>query len=276
MTVTVQGAATHLVDQGSGAPILFLHGNPDSADLWHDQIAHLSSDYRCLAPDLPGFGRSEAPEGFDYSLESLASWVDDLLRAASVSEPVHLVVHDLGGPTGLAWASKHPDRILSLVPINTVFFSDYRWHFFAQIWRTPILGELSMLLMNRYAFRQEVRRGSRKLDRDHIDRTYELVTPRVRQSVLRFYRALTPKNLKGWEAGLLQLTSRVPTMVLWGDHDPYLPSRYAERFGTINVKHFSDCGHWLPVEGALEVSRALAAFFDGQNSRHTPAEAALD
>ncbi|MAL97107.1 alpha/beta fold hydrolase [Hydrocarboniclastica marina] len=276
MTVTVQGAATYLVDQGSGPPILFLHGNPDSADLWHNQIAHLSRDYRCLAPDLPGFARSDAPQGFDYSLDSLAAWVEDLLAAANVRGPVHLVVHDLGGPTGLAWATKHPDRVLSLVPINTVFFSDYRWHFFARVWRTPVLGELSMLLMNRFAFRQEIRRGSRKLDRDHIDRTYDQITPQMRRSVLRFYRALTPQKLQAWEEGFTRLLEKVPVMVLWGDHDPYLPSRFAERFGTENVRHFPDCGHWTPEEKALEVSRSLAEFLDGQASGVAASSAAQD
>ena len=261
MKLMVQGAPVYLVDEGSGPPILFLHGNPDTSDVWQEQIRHLSAKYRCLAPDLPGFGRSLAPAGFDYSLDSLAAYVDDLLKALKIDEPVHLVVHDLGGPTGLAWAVKHPDKVRSLVPINTVFFSDYRWHFWARIWRTPLLGELSMRLMNRWGFRQELKRGSRKLSREHMDRTYDRITPEMRRMVLRFYRALTPSKLTHWEEALPKLTAQVPVLALWGDQDPYLPKQFASRFGARKVIHFPDCGHWLPVEAAADVSGQLEAFF---------------
>ena len=61
-----------------------------------------------------------------------------------------------------------------LVAINTVFFGDYRWHFWAHVWRTPILGELSMLVMNRPMFAQELRRGSSGISDAHIDRTFAL------------------------------------------------------------------------------------------------------
>ena len=266
MKLMVQGAPVYLVDEGSGPPILFLHGNPDSSDVWREQIAQLSPQYRCLAPDLPGFARSTAPAGFDYSLDSLAMYVNDLLNALKIDEPVHLVVHDLGGPTGLAWAVKHPDKVRSLVVINTVFFSDYRWHFWARVWRTPLLGELSMRLMNRFSFRQELKRGSRKLSREHMDQAYDLFTPAMQKSVLRFYRALTPSRLKHWEDRLQPLVTRIPVLVLWGDQDPYLPKQFASRFGAKKVVHFPDCGHWLSVEAAADVSGQLEAFFAGQTA----------
>ncbi len=266
MKLMVQGAPVYLVDEGSGPPVLFLHGNPDTSDVWHEQIRHLSPQYRCLAPDLPGFGRSLAPAGFDYSLDSLSAYVDDLLAALKIDEPVHLVVHDLGGPMGLAWAVQHPDRVRSLVVINTVFFSDYRWHFWARIWRTPLLGELSMKIMNRWAFRLELKRGSRKLTQEQMDQTYDLFTPEMRRMVLRFYRALTPSKLKHWEEALPNLTSRVPVLALWGDQDPYLPKQFARRFGAKQVVHFPDCGHWLSVEAAADVSGQMEAFFADQTT----------
>ena len=72
MVLIVQDVEVYLIDKGAGQPILFLHGVPDTAELWSDVIAHLSSSYRCLAPDLPGFGRSIAPKSFDCSLENRA------------------------------------------------------------------------------------------------------------------------------------------------------------------------------------------------------------
>src|SRR5713226_8944810 len=98
MTLTVRDVQVYLVDKGSGTPTLFLHGNPDSSDMWSGVIVPLSRHYRCLAPDLPGFGRSIAPADFDCSLDNLAGFVDDLMRAIGITQPVNLVVHDFGGP----------------------------------------------------------------------------------------------------------------------------------------------------------------------------------
>ncbi len=117
-----------------------------------------------------------------------------------------------------------------LVAINTLFFADYRWHFWARIWRTPILGELSMLAMNRPMFAQELRRGSKRISEAHIDHTWALMTPRMKKEVLRLYRAADPANFKRWESEFLALTRTKPTLVIWGDKDPYISPRFAERF----------------------------------------------
>jgi pimeloyl-ACP methyl ester carboxylesterase len=71
-TLFSQNVKTYVKDEGAGSPILFLHGAPDSAEMWNGVIRRLSSHYRCLAPDLPGFGRSVASANFDYSLDSQA------------------------------------------------------------------------------------------------------------------------------------------------------------------------------------------------------------
>jgi pimeloyl-ACP methyl ester carboxylesterase len=260
LPLNVQNVNVHLVDRGTGQAILFLHGNPDSADMWDGVISRLSSRFRCLAPDLPGFGRSTGSVDFDCSLDNMAAFVDGLILAAGITEPVNLVVHDFGGPYGLAWAIKHPDKIRRIAVTNTLFFSDYRWHFWARVWRTPCLGELSVLLMNRWIFGWELRRGSPTLSQEHILRSYGHVTPTMQRMVLRLYRATDPENFRGWEEKLLGLTRRIPTLVLWGDRDPYIPIEFADRFGTENIKHFPDSGHWLPVEAPDEVSDQLSLF----------------
>ncbi len=261
MGLVVQNVNVYQVDKGSGQPILFLHGVPDTAEMWTDVIAHFSSGYRCLAPDLPGFGRSIAPRNFDCSLENRAHFINDLLEATGINMPLHLVVHDHGGPYGLAWAVKYPERVNRIVITNTLFHSDYRWHMWARTWRTPLVGELSMAIVNWPLFLWELRRGSRKLTREQIRRTYSFISPMMKRMVLRLYRATDPEVFTGWEDALLQLTARVPTLVLWGDHDPYIAKHFAERFGAQTVQHFPDCGHWLPNEATTEVSKRLREFF---------------
>ncbi|MDI6798034.1 MAG: alpha/beta hydrolase [Desulfatibacillaceae bacterium] len=257
MGITACGVNVFYKDTGVGPPALFLHGNPDTADLWDPLIGRVRHAARCLAPDLPGFGRSAAPPSFDCSLDSMAEFVDAFIVQAGVSQPLHLVVHDFGGPYGLAFAVKYPEKIKSLCVINTIFQADYRWHFWARVWRTPVLGELSMKLLNRRLFVAELKRGSCRLDKNTMRAMYEVITPATRQMILKLYRATDPENCKGWEEKLVSLAQERPSLVLWGANDPYLPKSLAGRFGAGKVVFVPGCGHWTPREAPELVSRHL-------------------
>jgi pimeloyl-ACP methyl ester carboxylesterase len=257
----VGAASISLREWGSGPPILLLHGNPDSSAMWNGVAKALAPRFRCIAPDLPGFGRSEVPARYDRSLQSMADFVEAFRNVAAIQGPLDLAAHDFGGPFALAWAIRYPDAVRRIVAINTIFFSDYEWHFWAKIWRTPAIGELSMALMNRLVFGQELRRGAgRTLDHDHVRRTWALVSPRMKKEVLTLYRATDPSSFRGWENELLEVTAKKPTLVIWGDRDPYIPSRYAERFGASEVVHMPDVGHWPPVEAPHETAQLIARF----------------
>lgn len=244
-----------------GPPVLLLHGIPDSADIWNGVIPHLRGHYRCVAPDLPGFGRSTAPKDFDYSLDGMADFVDRLLAAINLRTPVHLVVHDIGGPFGLSWALRQPHKVRSVTVMNTVFQSDYRWHRFARLCRTPLVGELVQKLTNRKGFTRELLRASRQLSREHINDAYRLLTPEVRHQMLRWYRASDPQNFQGWEDALQVLLHTKPSLVLWGEHDPYIPAKFAHRFGAADVELVGDSGHWLPAEKPDFVGQRLLRFY---------------
>ena len=260
MKLTNNSTRVYVVDIGHGPTALFLHGNPDSSDLWLDIIDRLKQDYRCLAPDLPGFGRSQVPDEFTCTFEGYAGFVEAVINKLEVHGPITLIVHDFGAPFGIAWALSNPERVRRLVFINTVVSSDYRWHFWARVWRTPLLGELSMLLMNRWLFTRELKRSSPTLTSKYIDDVYDRITPQMRNMVLQLYRATNPAEFVTWEQLFLDLTGRVPTMVLWGERDPYIPARFADRFGAQRVKRFPQYGHWLPVEAPEVVANELHDF----------------
>jgi haloalkane dehalogenase len=263
----VDGNAVHCEILGHGAPALFLHGNPDSSRTWSAIMDRLAPRFRCMAPDLPGFGRSDCdPDRWDFSLDGMARWVNDVVDALGVKDPLNLAVHDFGGIFGLAWAVKHPDRVRSLAITNTLFHADYRWHVWARIWRTPGLGEFSMWtfslpVIGRAVARLSMKAGSRKLPLAEINRTFDEWTPDTRAVALRLYRATNPENFIGWESRMVELARRVPSIVLWGDHDPYISKRLAGRFGAREVVHFADCGHWVPSEEPERVSRYLVRLF---------------
>jgi pimeloyl-ACP methyl ester carboxylesterase len=151
--------------------------------------------------------------------------------------------------------------VRSLVITNTVFSSDYRWHWLGRMWRLPIVGELVQALTTRRGFSQELRRGSRKLTREQIDQTYAAIGPATRRMILRWYRAMDPRHFAGWEDRLRQLAAAGPSLVLWAEHDPYIARRFAERFGAQAVEYFPGSGHWLPAEEPALVADRLQRFY---------------
>jgi pimeloyl-ACP methyl ester carboxylesterase len=263
MSYEVLGVDVRVAETGAGAPMLLLHGNPDAGEVWEPVVSRLATRRRFLMPDLPGYGGSRAPRDFDCALPNQARFVDELLDALGVSERVDLVVHDVGGSFGLSWAATHPERLRSLTILNTNFFPDYRWHFWARVWRTPLLGELTMGVANWPLFSNEMRRGSPRIPTEYVRRAYQRFTPETRRMVLRWYRAMDPEALIGWDQRLLAVTARLPTQVIWGDRDPYLPASTAERFGG-QVHRFPDCGHWTQLEAPERVAAQIDAFLKGQ------------
>jgi len=125
-------------------PALYVHGVPTSSDDWLPFLHRTGG----VAVDLPGFGRSGKPAGFDYSIDGYGHFLREFVDAAGL-ERFSLVVHDWGG-VGLALAQAVPERVERLVVFNTVVgLRDYRWHRIARVWRTPLAGELLMGFMLR-------------------------------------------------------------------------------------------------------------------------------
>ena len=261
MLVRARGADIFIKDQGTGAPVLLLHGNPDTADLWDDVVARLQQQYRCIVPDLPGFGRSTAPREMGCSFGDLGDFLDGLVQAVGAPLPLDLAAHDFGGAYGMAWAIQHPEKVRRIVVVNHPFFiADYRWHLWARLWRTPVLGEATLRTLNWPAFYRIVRYGSRRLTGEYIRRSYSFITPGWKQRVLCLYRAAGPAAFREWEPRMQRLTAQVPVLVLWGSHDPYIPPWVADRFGAERVVRFPDSGHWTPAEVPDRVAREIQDF----------------
>ena len=113
--VSVKGKQIAYVEEGSGDPIVLLHGNPTSSFLWRNVIPELVESGRVIVPDLIGQGDSEklpASEGPErYTLEVAYSYVDGLLESIGANENVTLVIHDWGTGVGFLWAMRHPAAV---------------------------------------------------------------------------------------------------------------------------------------------------------------------
>lgn len=251
-TLRVQDADVFVHREGQGRPLLMLHGNPDSHRLWLPMIERLRAHHDCIAPDLPGFGASAVPPRNDVTLEGFAQWVDDLVVALGIDEPLDLIVHDIGGFYGLTWAVRHPDKLNRLIITNTLLHADYRWHFWARVWRSR-LGEFAMQvfdwpLLGRLAHGTTLKQGGPGLGSAQIREGFANFHATARAQVLRIYREADPEKFGPWMLPLRAVIKQHPTRVLWGALDPFIPRHYATSFGTGDAKLFESAGHWAVAE----------------------------
>ena len=259
--------------------VVFVHGNPGSADDFAGLVAALGQSMRAVALDLPDFGRTAATPGFVHSVEAYAEFFGAALDALEV-EHVHLVVHDFGGPVGLFWGAENPERVGSLTLIDVGVVPGYRWHWMARVWRTPVLGELVQLATTRRAFAAAITRGEPNgLPPEAVERMYEQYDRRTRRAVLRLYRAFDDPGQDASEAAAV--FAGKPTLVVWGEHDAYLPSQWARRqaefFPGAEIHVLPASGHWPFLDSPAAVERLVSRFVGTQREAAAvpPASASL-
>ncbi|HEX5634882.1 MAG TPA: alpha/beta hydrolase [Gemmatimonadales bacterium] len=267
--IDVAGVRSPVLEGGppGAEAVVFVHGNPGSSLDWMP-LGSLVADFaRVVAPDMPGFGRADKPASFPYTVDGYAGHLGAVLDAVGV-ERAHLVLHDFGGPWGLVWAAMHPARYASTTLINCGVLPGYRWHRFARIWRTPVLGELSQLLSTRKGFHLALRQGNpRGLPAAFIDRMYDDFDSGTKRAVLRLYRATEPgRNAARLQAALRPLDR--PTLVVWGAADPYIDVSFAERqretFPSAQVHVLPESGHWPFADDPERVASLVVPFLEAR------------
>jgi pimeloyl-ACP methyl ester carboxylesterase len=262
------GTSSRLVEAGPGGAstaVVFLHGNPGSSDDWEPLVGAVgATGTRALAFDLPDFGETIAPAGFEHSVPGYATFVDAALAALGV-ERVHLVLHDFGGPIGLAWTALNADRLASLTLIDIGILAGFEWHRLARIWRTPVLGELFQAVTTRRAFRLNIDRSEpRGLPRPFVEKMYDHYDRRTRRAVLKLYRDTDDPGVPDPDLVAALRDRDPPALVIWGGGDQYLPSSYAERqkefLPRAEVNILPQSGHWPFADDPAEVERLLLDF----------------
>jgi haloalkane dehalogenase len=259
----------HYVDEGprTGPTLLCVHGNPTWSFLYRDLVAALATETRVVAADHLGFGLSDKPADFSYLPRDHARVLDRLVDDLGLDDVV-LVVHDWGGPIGLDWATRHPDRVRGVVVTNS-----WMWpHDSAHVRRFSrllggVLGREVILRFNAFArvvvplaFADRSR-----LTRD-VRRQYvaPLATPADRKGSWVF-----PRELVGSRAWLGDLWARreaiaaKPMLVVWGVDDPAFGDeldRWREPFPRARTIPLDDCGHYVAEEKGRELAAAVEGF----------------
>jgi pimeloyl-ACP methyl ester carboxylesterase/2-polyprenyl-6-methoxyphenol hydroxylase-like FAD-dependent oxidoreductase len=269
LEVSVRGVRSRVLTAGppdGPEAVVFVHGNPGPADDWRDLLSRAGELGRAIAPDMPGYGHADTPKDFSYSVDGYADYLAALLDQLGIIR-AHIVAHDFGGLWALAWAARHPGALASATLINTGVLIDYRWHHYARIWRTPILGEVFQATTSRPAFRMLLGRENPRLTRDQVDRIYDASRSwATRRAVLKLYRATPAAKLAGPAAALRPLDR--PALVIWGTEDAYLPYEQAERqrqaFPSAHVEHLTGHGHWMMLEDPERVASLVISFLRRQ------------
>lgn len=244
------------------APALCVHGWPQSSYMWRHLLPVLAAEgRRAFAPDLAGFGDSQPdpPGTFERHVESLERFRTDLGL-----DRVVLLVHDTGGLIGLRWACDHPDAVAALVITNTGFFPELEWIEIAQTMRTPIQGEALVDSFSRDALATVLEEASSGIDAVAVDEYWKAFTTLAgRRGMLELYRSFGPDELKPYEGRLAALG--VPTLILWGQGDDFIPRDYASRFAseipTSKLVPLEGAGHFLFEDEPERCAREVTDFF---------------
>jgi pimeloyl-ACP methyl ester carboxylesterase len=270
-TLSVAGTHAPMIEAGptdATEAVLFVHGNPGSSSDWTALVDAAGAVGRAVAVDMPGFGKAHAPAAFAYDVDSYARFLE-AARGELGIERVHLVVHDFGGPFGLAWGLGHPDRWASVVLMNVGVMPGYKWHSLAKRWRTPVLGELLQAFIPRAAWRREMQKNNPKgLPGEFVDKMYDDYDRETRRTVLKLYRNTPDPGDRAQELGSALAKLHKPALVVWGASDPFLSVDYAEGqrefFDVQDVAILPESGHWAFQDDPERVRELVVGFLQRQ------------
>lgn len=133
--VEIKGQRIAYIDEGRGAPILFLHGNPTSSYLWRNVLPEVEGLGRLIAPDLIGMGDSDKlpdPDALTYSYKTHRDFLWAFIDALVGHEQITLVVHDWGSALGFEWAMRHQDRVAGIAYMEALVRPIADWNEFPQ------------------------------------------------------------------------------------------------------------------------------------------------
>jgi 2-hydroxymuconate-semialdehyde hydrolase len=261
-TLDVKGLAANVHDEGDGPAVLLIHGSGPGVSAWANwrlAIPELSKRFRVIAPDMPGFGYTERPEGATYDVESWTQFVADLLDTLGLDR-VSLVGNSFGGAIALRFATRHPDRVGRLVLMGAAGV-DF-----------PITAGLDAV----WGYEPSVENMRGLMDVFAYDRS--LLTPELAQlryeassrpGVQEAYASMFPAPRQRWVEALAVPEDEIrtlphETLIVHGRDDQVIPLatslRLLELVDRSQLHVFGRCGHWVQIEHAARFSTLVSDF----------------
>lgn len=266
----LNGIEMHVLEEGpiDGAPVLLLHGFPDSSHLWRAQIPVLAdAGHRVLAPDLRGFGSSSRPAEVErYSLAAVLEDVTALLDHLEVG-PTAVVAHDWGSPVGWLLAAGAPDRVTRLAALSVGFPVNPGWNTMAQR-----AASWYILFFLRPEAEDALRRDDWWLfrawsrgDGDHERHLADLQRPGALSAALSWYRANVDPGSWGGAPPEMRPVIGCPVLGVWSSGDHYLTEEQmtgseaacADAWRYVRLEGVS---HWIPTDAPERLNPLLVEF----------------
>ncbi|WP_170378647.1 alpha/beta fold hydrolase [Ruegeria atlantica] len=261
------GSHIHYVDEGHGPVLLLLHGNPAWSFLYRNIILNLRGQFRCIAPDLPGFGLSQAPAGYGFTASEQAQAIVQFVDLLGLKD-IGVMMQDWGGPIGFFLAQTRPEIVERLIIGNTFAWPFTRIGprvFSAIIGGMP--GRVSAALFNGIV-RLFFTRGVVTRLADEVWQMY-LAPFRRRQD--RRPTHVFPKQLTAANEFLSEIERRLPeiadkrALILWGDNDFAFREFERNRFRAIFSHHVEralpQAGHFIQEDAPDDISEAVREWY---------------
>lgn len=276
MRIALPEGEVHYVDQGSGPPILFVHGTPTHSFEYRHLIAALSPRFRCIAPDHLGFGQSSRPQSFAYTPAAHARVLKQFVEELDL-EDLTLVVHDFGGPIGLPLAVGSEElgvgggRVTRVILMNT--------------WAWPIDDDPRMARGARFIggaigrFLYRYANASLRLIMPSAYGDRKKLTPEIHRQYLDVFRDRDARVLVLHALAKALLESRahyqsvldrlerlraMPVLIVWGMKDsafqPYQLERWRRLLPGAEIETIAGAGHWPHEEEPARVVTAIERF----------------
>lgn len=262
------GPRLHYVDEGQGEVLLFVHGTPSWSFDFRHLIKTLARTHRCVALDHVGFGLSDKPAHYDYRPQQHAHNLELLIQHLGLRQ-LTLVVHDFGGPIGLAYALRQPANVRRVVVLNSWLWDVSDQPEFGQL-RRAVSSPLLPLLYRWLNFSPRVLLpqsfGARPLT-DELRRQYmaPFATVSQRNGTVGFARALVSEQ--PWYGSLWAQVGALhdtPALLVWGMKDKFFGPAYLRKFAQAfrrpTVVELPTCGHVPQEEEAATVLQHVQRF----------------
>ncbi len=263
--LTVAGTQLHVVERGNGPPLLFVHGFPLDHQMWHGQIEAFSQDFRVIAPDLRGFGDSEANLE-DVSMATFADDLASLLDVLLVDQPVSFCGLSMGGYVAWQFWKRHRPRLDKLILCDTRAAADSR----------------EAAEARRETAERVLEQGTGMLVDTMIPKLFSTKTRNTNPAIVdATATVIRNANARGVAAALRGMAGRpdvtswlpdvqVPTLVICGQHDAISAvsemQTLADQLPEATFVVIPECGHMAPLEDPEYVNQALRTFLQGSSN----------
>lgn len=270
-----------VIDQGSGTPVLLLHGFPDSKEVWRNQIPKLvKSGFRVIAPDLRGYGNAPSPTNKEeYAIPILMNDIIGILNSLDIDK-VHLVGHDWGAALSWQLVTYYESRFDSLTVLSVGYPGNSAWSSIEQRQKSWYF----------YLFLQEGLAEKTLADYDwKLTREFMSSHPEVEQTIERLKEGNALTTALNWYRGNMQdrlsqpnvdyqpstekplkstFKVKIPVLGIWSDGDIYLTEaqmrQSSESAADFTFRKITGAGHWMMLDKPDELNSMILSFLEEQ------------